>query len=322
MDISVIVPFHNSEAWVEACIQALLNQTYSEGCCEYIFVDNNSTDGSAAIVKRYPAVRLLSETKRGSYAARNRGLQEAGGEIIAFTDSDCVPRPDWLEQIARSMREPGVEMVLGRREFPPGSRVMQLLAAYDAEKVRHIFSGRSREQYYGYTNNMAVRKSFIDVMGPFLEIHRGGDTIFVKRAVNRYGAAILRYSPDVRVLHSEMTSVGKWCQKMLAYGRSHQKYRRIVAARSLSSEQRLQIFKRVAASNELSVLDCVKLSLVLAAGMVHWFTGRFTGMLELTAVGRFAQSRFVTSIRYIRSRGPAYAQAEVLTRAPDSSRKT
>jgi glycosyltransferase involved in cell wall biosynthesis len=184
MDISVVVPFHNSEAWVEACIRGLLNQTYSEGRCEYIFVDNNSTDGSAAIVRRYPAVRLLLETKRGSYAARNRGLQEAGGEIIAFTDSDCVARPDWLEQIARSLSDPGVEILLGRREFPPGSRVMQLLAAYDAEKVRHILSGSPREQYYGYTNNMAVRKSFADRMGPFLEIHRGGDTVFVKQAVN------------------------------------------------------------------------------------------------------------------------------------------
>ncbi len=280
MDISVIVPFRNSEAWLEACIQALLNQTYSEGRCEYIFVDNGSQDGSAAIVRRHAAVRLLAEAKRGSYAARNRGLQEASGEIVAFTDSDCVPRPDWLEEIARSMRDPGVEIVLGRREYPADSRAMQLLAGYDAEKVRHIFSGCPREQYYGYTNNMAVRKSFLDAMGPFLEIQRGADTIFVKRAVNQNGCSILRYAPDVRVIHLEMTSVWKWCRKMLVYGRSHQNYRRIVASRSLSSEQRLKIVRRLAATNRLSVLDCAKLSMILAAGMVHWFTGRLSGMFQ------------------------------------------
>jgi glycosyltransferase involved in cell wall biosynthesis len=223
----------------------------------------------------------LTETKRGSYAARNRGLQEAAGQIVAFTDSDCVPRPDWLEQIARNMRDPGVEIVLGRCEFPPGSRSMQLLAGYDAEKVRHVFSGCPREQYYGHTNNMAVRKSFMDAMGPFLEIHRGGDTVFVKQAANRYGLAMLRYAPDVRVLHLEITTVGKWCRKMLAYGRSHQNYRRIIAARALSSEQRWQIFRRVAAANKLSVLDSAKLSLILGVGMVHWFTGRLSGMLGL-----------------------------------------
>jgi glycosyltransferase involved in cell wall biosynthesis len=280
MDISVIVPFHNSETWLEACIQALLNQTYVEGRSEYIFIDNNSTDGSAAIVRRYPAVQLWSEPKRGSYAARNRGLREASGEIIAFTDSDCVPRPDWLDQIARSMRDPGVELVLGRREYPAGSRAMQLLAGYDSEKVRHIFSGCPREQYYGYTNNMAVRKSLLDAMGPFLEIQRGADTIFVKQAVNRYGCGILRYAPDVRVIHLEMTSVWQWCRKMLVYGRSHQNYRRIVASRSLSSEQRLKILRRVGATNQLSVIDYARLSVILAAGMVHWFTGRLSGLLE------------------------------------------
>jgi glycosyltransferase involved in cell wall biosynthesis len=281
MDISVVVPFHNSEAWLEACIQGLLNQSYSEGRCEYIFVDNGSTDRSAAIVRRFPAVRLLSEPKRGSYAARNRGLQEAAGQIIAFTDSDCVPRPDWLEQIARNMRDPGLEIVLGRREFPPGSRALELLEGYDAEKVRHVFSACSREQYYGYTNNMAVRKPFLDAMGPFLEIHRGGDTIFVKQAVNRCGPGILRYAPEVRVIHLEMTSVWKWCQKMLTYGRSHQNYRRIIASRSLSSKQRLKIFRRLATTNNLSVLDRGRLSLILGVGMVHWFTGRLSGMLGL-----------------------------------------
>jgi glycosyltransferase involved in cell wall biosynthesis len=266
---------------LEACIRALLNQTYPEGRCEYIFVDNGSTDGSAAIVRSHPAVRLLSETKRGSYAARNRGLQEAAGEIIAFTDSDCAPRSDWLEQIARSMRDPGVKIVLGRREFPAASRAMELLAGYDAEKIRHIVSGCSREQYYGYTNNMAVRKSFMDAMGSFLEIYRGGDTVFVRQAVNRYERGILHYAPDVRVVHLEMTSVGKWCRKMLTYGRSHQNYRRIVAARSLSNEQRLEIFRRLAATNRLSVLDRAKLSLILSAGMVHWFTGRLSGIVGL-----------------------------------------
>jgi glycosyltransferase involved in cell wall biosynthesis len=281
MDISVIVPFHNSEPWLETCIRALVSQTYPKGRCEYLFVDNGSTDGSVAIVRRHSAIRLLSETKRGSYAARNRGLQEAGGEIIAFTDSDCAPRSDWLEQIARSMRDPGVQIVLGRREFPAGSRAMELLAGYDAEKIRHIVSGCSGEQYYGYTNNMAVRKSLMDAVGPFLEIHRGGDTVFVKQAVNRYERGILHFAPDVRVVHLEMTSVGKWCRKMLTYGRSHQNYRRIVASHALSVEQRLEIFRRLAATNKLSAFDRAELWLILSAGVLHWFTGRLSGMVGL-----------------------------------------
>ena len=279
MDISVIVPVYNSEVWLEGCIQALLKQTYSEGRCEYILVDNGSTDGSAAIMRHYPAVRLLSETKRGAYAARNRGLQEARGEIIAFTDSDCVPRSDWLEQIVRIMRDPGVDIVLGQRKFPPGSHTMQLLAEYDDVKESYILSVGARELYYASAANMAVRKSLMDAVGPFPEIRRGGDTIFVKRAVNRYGRGILRYSPDVQVIKLEMTNAWKWWQKMLVYGRSYQNYRRIVASRSLSNGQRLEVIRRLAATNKLSVLDCAKLCLVLTVGLLHWHAGRLSGIL-------------------------------------------
>jgi glycosyltransferase involved in cell wall biosynthesis len=278
MDISVIVPVHNSEVWLEACIQALLKQTYSEGRCEYILVDNASTDASAAIARRCPAVRVLSETKQGAYAARNRGLQEAQGEIIAFTDSDCAPRSDWLEQIVRVMRDPSADIVLGRREYPVGSRTLQLLAEYDAEKVSYILSVGAPELCYGYTGNMAVRKSLMDAVGPFPEIRRGGDTIFVKRAVNRYGCGILRYAPDVLVVNLDMTSAWKWCQKMLVYGRSHQNYRRIVASGSLSNGQRLKVIRRLAATKKFSPLDIAKLSLVLGIGLLHWNAGRLSGI--------------------------------------------
>jgi len=278
MNISVVVPVHNSQVWLEECLEALLKQTYSEGLREYILVDNGSTDDSAAIVRRYPAVRLLSEAKPGAYAARNRGLQEARGEIIAFTDSDCAPRADWLEQIARSMHDPGVKVVLGQLEFPPGSRTTRLLAEYDAEKTSYILSLGARELYLGYGGNMAVRKSLMDTVGPFPEIRRGGDVVLVKRAVDRYGGSILRYAPDVRVIHLEITSPWTWCRKMLVYGRSYQNYRTIAASRSLSNGQRLEIVRRLVAANKFSALDCAKLCLMLAVGLLYWSAGRLSGI--------------------------------------------
>jgi len=278
MDISVIIPVYNSEAWLEACIRGLLKQTYSKELCEYIVIDNGSTDHSAAILRRHPEIRLLSETKRGAYAARNRGLQEARGEIIAFTDSDCAPRADWLEQIVRIMRCPGVDLVLGEFEFPPGSRIMQLLGEYDAVKTSHILSVEARELYYGWAGNMAVRKSLMDRMGPFPEILRGADTIFVKSAVNRYGCGILRFAADARVMNLEMTSIWKWCHKRLIYGRNHQNYRRIVPSRSLSKRKRLELVRRLATAYQLTSLECVQLFLTLAVGLAHWHLGRLSRM--------------------------------------------
>jgi glycosyltransferase involved in cell wall biosynthesis len=277
IDISVIVPVYNNEDHVEACIQGLLSQQYSDGACEFILVDNNSTDRSAEIVKRYPGIRLLSQPKQGSYAARNLGLSVARGQIIAFTDSDCVPRADWLQQIANTMRNSGVGIVLGRREFQGPSRPLKLLEKYEAHKASYILSGTDREVFFGYTNNMAVRRSLMDAVGPFTELGRGADVIFVRRAIDRFSCQILRYSPDVVIRHLEITSVWKWYRKMYIYGRSYQNYRRLVVAHPLSNAQRLEVFKRMTSESNFSCLESARLLTLLGGGCLLWQLGRLSG---------------------------------------------
>jgi glycosyltransferase involved in cell wall biosynthesis len=277
IDISVIVPVYNNEDHVEACIQGLLSQRYSEGTCEFILVDNNSTDRSAEIVKRYPGIRLLSQPKQGSYAARNLGLSEARGQIIAFTDSDCVPRADWLQQIANTMRSSSVGIVLGRREFQGRSRLVNSLEAYEAHKANYILSGTDREVFFGYTNNMAVRRSLMDAVGPFAELGRGADVIFVRRAIDRFSCQILRYSPDVVIRHLEITSVWHWYRKMYIYGRSYQNYRRLVVAHPLSNAQRLEVFKRMTSESNFSWLESASLLTLLGGGCLLWQLGRLSG---------------------------------------------
>lgn len=95
---SVIVPFWNAGRYVRRCIESLLSQSLPQSEYELLFIDNNSTDGSDQVVAAFPAVRLLREAKQGSYAARNRGLAEARGEILVFTDPDCaVDSVGWNE---------------------------------------------------------------------------------------------------------------------------------------------------------------------------------------------------------------------------------
>jgi glycosyltransferase involved in cell wall biosynthesis len=113
--ISVIIPVWNSGALLRRCLEALARQTLGPDCFEIIVVDNGSSDDSAAIANSFPGVVLLSEPRPGSYAARNRGLARARGDFIAFTDADCVPAPDWLEQaLAAARRHPGAGVLAGR----------------------------------------------------------------------------------------------------------------------------------------------------------------------------------------------------------------
>ncbi len=99
--ISVIVLFYNAERYIAGCIEGLLSQSYPLEQYEILMVDNNSMDASAKIVKKYTCIKLVSEGKQGAYAARNRGLQEAKGGIIVFTDPDCVPFSNWQSYMFR-----------------------------------------------------------------------------------------------------------------------------------------------------------------------------------------------------------------------------
>jgi len=256
IDISVVVPFYNAGRYIERCIKALLAQTYPSTRYEIIMVDNNSTDGSAQLVRQYSSIRLLAEPKQGSYAARNRGVAAANGTIIAFTDADCVPGAGWLEKIVASMRAPGVELVQGGRLFARDSPVLSMLAAHEFEKASYVFSAKSNSISYGYTNNMAVRRDLFNRIGPFLEIRRGADSIFVHRVIEDYSPEVIRYVPDVCVRHLEITSVWQWLRKRFIYGRSYQQHRNHrKGRRDLTPAERAEIIKRTVQRNGYSLLQ-------------------------------------------------------------------
>ena len=134
--------------------------------------------------------------------------------------------------------------------------------------------------FFGYTNNMAVRRSLMDAVGPFAELGRGADVIFVRRAIDRFSCQILRYSPDVVIRHLEITSFWKWYRKMYIYGRSYQNYRRMVVAHPLSNTQRLEVFNRMRSGSNLSWLESAGLFTVLGGGILWWQFGRLVGTRE------------------------------------------
>lgn len=100
--VSVIVPVYNSSAYLEKCIDAILNQTYRN--TEVILVNDGSTDDSPAILNDYAAkderIRILNKENGGSSSARNLGIKEASGKYICFCDSDDYFEPDMIEKLS------------------------------------------------------------------------------------------------------------------------------------------------------------------------------------------------------------------------------
>ena len=94
--ISVIIPVYNDSQRLQLCLAALENQSYPKDSYEVIVIDNNSTDNVKKIVNNCSQAIYAFKKTKGSYAARNKGISLARGEVLAFTDSDCIPTHHWL----------------------------------------------------------------------------------------------------------------------------------------------------------------------------------------------------------------------------------
>jgi len=113
INATVIIPTYQSWNLLEKCLSALQKQTF-ESNYEIIVVNNDIDDSIPENFKKFEQVRFIQEIKPGSYAARNKGIIEAKGEIIAFTDADCIPDKNWLENGVRALIEnPEIGVVAG-----------------------------------------------------------------------------------------------------------------------------------------------------------------------------------------------------------------
>jgi len=112
MFYSVIIPAYNARNTIEKCMLALTNQSIPKENYEVIVIDDGSTDNTSDIVKRFP-VRYIYQSNKGPATARNTGAKEAKGEIILFTDSDCIPGKNWIEEMAKPFENPKVMAVKG-----------------------------------------------------------------------------------------------------------------------------------------------------------------------------------------------------------------
>ena len=101
MKLSIIIPAYNAEAYLPQCLDSILAQEHSG--CEVIVVDDGSTDGTAALLERYPDVKVVHQENRGMSTARNRGLDEARGEYILFVDSDDLLTDGALETLVAEL---------------------------------------------------------------------------------------------------------------------------------------------------------------------------------------------------------------------------
>lgn len=168
VDISVVVPIYNGEKTIKETIEALLSQK-TEKSYEIIVVDDGSTDDTPNIIKKYP-IMIITQKNAGPAAARNIGWETASGEIVAFTDSDCVPVLGWIDAISKHFEDTSIGGVGG---VPKMKNVDSIIATYIDEDIRFRHDRRFRYDPHGKnlegtgTFSAAFRKELLEQVGGF-----------------------------------------------------------------------------------------------------------------------------------------------------------
>jgi GT2 family glycosyltransferase len=211
--VSVVVPHLNQPGPLAACLDSLARQSTPREAFEVIVADNGSAVSPEAVVGRLEGACLVRESRPGPGPARNRGVAESRGELLAFIDADCVAEPGWLEAIVRRLRESDDRIVVGG-EVRIALREPGRPTAIEAYESVFAFRQRDYIEKKGFsgTGNLAVRRRDFDAIGPF-----GGISIAEDRDWGRRARALgyrVVFAPEMIVEHPARASFGdlfvKW----------------------------------------------------------------------------------------------------------------
>ena len=168
--VSVIIPVFNDAEHLEICLLSLNNQTYSKSFYEVIVVDNASDEEHKIeeVVARFGQASIAYESFPSSFGARNKGIALAKGDVIAFTDADCIPAPDWIEKgVKILLQTPNCGLVAGKIEifFKNSNQItaVELYESLTAFPQKELIE----KHKYAATANIFTFKKVIKKVGVF-----------------------------------------------------------------------------------------------------------------------------------------------------------
>ncbi len=212
--VSVIVPVHNGEKLLPLCLDSLMNVDYPKEQLEIIVVDYNSTDDSSNIIKKYP-VKYIREKKKGLGIARNTGIKLSSGELIAFTDHDCVVDKAWIANLVEAFK---TDLTIGGC----GGKILSYRPKTWLERCNDFFP--SREAIFAknfflpfiLTINAMYRRDILYKVGLFDKNILFCEDLDLSWRVCLEGYQ-LKYVPEAVVYH-------KWRDKLISFLIRHFKY--------------------------------------------------------------------------------------------------
>ncbi len=193
--VSIIVRTRNEEAWIDHCLNMVFRQDYPD--IEVIVVDNNSTDHTLEIVRRYPVARVVTIDKYMPGLSLNIGIRASSGSLLACLSAHCIPqRTDWLSTLVRGLDDPAIAGVYGRQlplAFSREHDKRDLLTTFGLDRRVQV------KDYFFHNANSLLRREVWDSF-PFDEAATNIEDRLWGKAVIGAGWRLL-YEPDAAVYH-------------------------------------------------------------------------------------------------------------------------
>jgi glycosyltransferase involved in cell wall biosynthesis len=216
--IAVIIPVKNVEDKIERCLVAVFNQTLKP--FEVMIVDGQSTDRTVENARKFP-VRVLYENYGTVGGARQVGVENAKGEYLAFTDADCIPERNWLENLIKEFGEGVVGVGGGTKNIGKGLWGKSIALALDtflgsANSVQdRVFKEKRFVKSISGCNSM-YRKDDLFTIGGFNVRLSVNEETELNRRLTKLGK--LLYTPNAIVLHNQDRSLGDFAKRNYIFG--------------------------------------------------------------------------------------------------------
>jgi GT2 family glycosyltransferase len=214
--VSVVVCTHNGQRTIRECLEGLLQLEYEN--VEILVINDGSTDNTINIINEFP-FRVISTEPVGLSRARNIGMQEAAGEIVAYLDDDAYPDPHWVSYLAEAFKDSDYAAIGGPNVLPGSCNIISDCVDHTPGAPTHVLlSDIEAEHIPGC--NMAFRKKNLESIGGFdVQFRTAGDDVDLCWRIQDAGWKIGFCSAALVWHHRRNTVKGFWKQQ-LGYGKA------------------------------------------------------------------------------------------------------
>ena len=224
--VSIVVCSYNGGKTLKGALESLDQLNYPH--YEIILIDDGSKDNTQELVKQFerersaltqnpPPFKNIIQPNRGLSAARNNGIHTATGDIVAFTDSDCIADRDWLYYLVNTLLQGNFAAVGGPNISPPAHNWIQACVAAAPGSPSHVLISDTMAEHVPGCNMAYWKWALLEIDGFDAEYRKAGDDVDVCWRLMQRGHHI-GFSPSAIVWHHRRFTVQAYFKQQSGYG--------------------------------------------------------------------------------------------------------